>query len=295
MNAEARMTDMSESDRDRGRTLGAILVTQGRLAPADAAQVQQFARKNGLRFGEAAQRLNLLTQQDIDVALAHQFNYPVLARSASGGVSDELVAGYNPQSESVEPLRALRSQIVLRWLGQSSESRRVLTVVSSERGEGRSWITANLAIVLAQIGYRTLIIDTDLRHSRQHQLFNLPSSAGLSALLTGRAGKEVVQRVHPQLRLFVLAAGAAPPNPQELLGRPVFDLVLSTFANQYDVVLLDTPAFSETADGLLLASISGAALVVTRRNHTKIASLHAAVQNLNQSGVNIIGSVMNAC
>ncbi len=286
---------MSESDRDRGRTLGAILVTQGRLAPADAAQVQQFARKNGLRFGEAAQRLNLLTQQDIDVALAHQFNYPVLARSASGGVSDELVAGYNPQSESVEPLRALRSQIVLRWLGQSSESRRVLTVVSSERGEGRSWITANLAIVLAQIGYRTLIIDTDLRHSRQHQLFNLPSSAGLSALLTGRAGKEVVQRVHPQLRLFVLAAGAAPPNPQELLGRPVFDLVLSTFANQYDVVLLDTPAFSETADGLLLASISGAALVVTRRNHTKIASLHAAVQNLNQSGVNIIGSVMNAC
>jgi len=295
MNAEARMTDMSESDRDRGRTLGAILVTQGRLAPADAAQVQQFARKNGMRFGEAAQRLNLLTQQDIDVALAHQFNYPVLARSASGGVSDELVAGYNPQSESVEPLRALRSQIVLRWLGQSSESRRVLTVVSSERGEGRSWITANLAIVLAQIGYRTLIIDTDLRHSRQHQLFNLPSSAGLSALLTGRAGKEVVQRVHPQLRLFVLAAGAAPPNPQELLGRPVFDLVLSTFANQYDVVLLDTPAFSETADGLLLASISGAALVVTRRNHTKIASLHAAVQNLNQSGVNIIGSVMNAC
>jgi len=295
MNAEARMTDMSESDRDRGRTLGAILVTQGRLAPADAAQVQQFARKNGMRFGEAAQRLNLLTQQDIDVALAHQFNYPVLARSASGGVSDELVAGYNPQSESVEPLRALRSQIVLRWLGQSSESRRVLTVVSSERGEGRSWITANLAIVLAQIGYRTLIIDTDLRHSRQHQLFNLPSSAGLSALLTGRAGKEVVQRVHPQLRLFVLAAGAAPPNPQELLGRPVFDLVLSTFANQYDVVLLDTPASSETADGLLLASISGAALVVTRRNHTKIASLHAAVQNLNQSGVNIIGSVMNAC
>jgi len=286
---------MSESDRDRGRTLGAILVTQGRLAPADAAQVQQFARKNGMRFGEAAQRLNLLTQQDIDVALAHQFNYPVLARSASGGVSDELVAGYNPQSESVEPLRALRSQIVLRWLGQSSESRRVLTVVSSERGEGRSWITANLAIVLAQIGYRTLIIDTDLRHSRQHQLFNLPSSAGLSALLTGRAGKEVVQRVHPQLRLFVLAAGAAPPNPQELLGRPVFDLVLSTFANQYDVVLLDTPAFSETADGLLLASISGAALIVTRRNHTKIASLHAAVQHLIQSGVNIIGSVVNAC
>ena len=286
---------MSESDRDRGRTIGAILVTQGRLAPADAAQVQQFARKNGMRFGEAAQRLNLLTQQDIDVALAHQFNYPVLARSANGGVSDELVAGYNPQSEAVEPLRALRSQLVLRWLGHNSETRRILTVVSSERGEGRSWITANLGIVLAQIGYRTLIIDTDLRHSRQHQLFNLPGSAGLSALLTGRAGKEVVQRVHPQLRLFVLAAGAAPPNPQELLGRPVFDLVLSTFANQYDVVLLDTPAFSETADGLLLASISGAALIVTRLNHTKIASLHAAVQNLTQSGVNIIGSVMNAC
>jgi protein-tyrosine kinase len=295
MNAEARMTNKPESDRDRGRSIGAILITQGRLAPADAVQIQQFALKNQLRFGEAAQRLNLLTQRDIDVALAQQFNYPVLARGVNGGVSDELVAGYNPQSKSVEPLRALRSQIVLRWLSQSSENRRVLSVVSSERGEGRSWITANLAIVLAQIGYRTLIIDTDLRHSRQHQLFNLQNTAGLSALLTGRAGKEVVQRVHPQLRLFVLPAGAAPPNPQELLGRPVYDLVLNTFANQYDVVLLDTPAFSESADGLLLASTSGAALFVTRRNHTKVASAHAAVQSLTQSGVTIIGSVMNAC
>ena len=285
---------MSESDRDRGRNIGAILITQGRLAPADAVQIQQFALKNQIRFGEAAQRLNLLTQRDIDVALAQQFNYPLLARG-HGGVSDELVAGYNPQSKMIEPLRALRSQIVLRWLGQSSENRRVLSVVSAERGEGRSWITANLGIVLAQIGYRTLIIDTDLRHSRQRQLFNLPGSAGLSDLLTGRAGKEVAQRVHPQLRLFVIAAGAAPPNPQELLGRPVYDLVLNTFANQYDVVLLDTPAISEASDGLLLASTSGSALFVTRRNHTKIAGAHAAVQNLMQSGVNIIGSVMNAC
>ena len=75
-----------------------------------------------------------------------------------------------------------------------------------------------------------MLIDADMRHPRQHELFNLNNAVGLSALLTGRAGKEIVSRIHPQLRLFVLPAGALPPNPQELLGRQVFDLVLEKFA-----------------------------------------------------------------
>jgi receptor protein-tyrosine kinase len=265
------------------------------LSPADVDRIQRFAEENRMRFGDAARRLNILTQQDIDLAVAQQFNYPVVARGGDDGVSDEVVAAYNPQSELVEPLRALRSQLMLRWLNPNTEKRRALTIVSSERGEGRSWITANLGVVLAQGGFRTLVIDTDLRHPRQHELFNLPNNIGLSALLTGRAGKEIVQKLHPRLRLFILTAGHLPPNPQELLSRPVFDVVLSTFAEQYDIVLLDTPATSDTADGQLVASIAGAAIVVTRLHHTKVAGVLAAVQNLTQSGVNVIGSVVNEC
>ena len=100
-------------------------------------------------------------------------------------------------------------------------------------------------------------------------------------------------RIHPQLRLFVLPAGLRPPNPQELLSRPVFEVVLTSFAEQYDLVILDTPASTVAADAQILAARAGAALVVARRNHTLHAELSAAMQNFVQSGVSVLGSVMN--
>jgi capsular exopolysaccharide synthesis family protein len=147
--------------------------------------------------------------------------------------------------------------------------------------------------LFAQIGERTLLIDADMRHPRQHQLFNLSNAAGLSALLTGRAGKEAAIRIHPQLRLFVLPAGMMPPNPQELLGRPVFDVVLERFNEQFDVILIDTPAATETADAQIVARRAGAAVMLARRNHTRRSQMITAMQNLSQTGVNVIGSVLN--
>jgi chain length determinant protein tyrosine kinase EpsG len=287
----ATQDEVAEPTRDRSRAIGAILIEQGRLSPAEVDRIQQFAGANGMRFGEAAMRLQLLAQTDIDLAIAQQFKYPILKRGADGGVSDEVVAAYLPQSELVEPLRALRSQLSLRWV--TDQNRKVLAVTSPGRGEGRSWLAANLATVFAQIGERTLLIDADMRHPRQHELFNLSNSVGLSALLTGRAGREIICRIHPDLRLFVLPAGILPPNPQELLGRKVFDLVLELFAGQFDLIVLDTPAASESADAQILASRAGSAIVVARRNHTRHAKLREIMHNLTQAGVQILGSVMN--
>ena len=91
----------------------------------------------------------------------------------------------------------------------------------------------------------------------------------------------------------MLPAGLRPPNPQELLGRPVFEVVLTSFAEQYDLVILDTPASTEAADAQILAARAGAALVLARRNHTLHAELSASMQNLVQSGVGVLGSVLN--
>lgn len=277
--------------RDQSRAIGKILVEQGRLNQRDVEEIQKFATQNNLRFGDAALQLNLLTQNDIVIALAQQFNYPVLARGGKNGVADDVVAAYLPQSELVEPLRALRSQLMLRWA--NGAGRRILAITSPGRGDGRSWLAANLATVFAQMGERVLLIDADMRHPRQHQLFNLNNSVGFSALLTGRAGREIVARIHPQLRLFVLPAGLRPPNPQELLGRQVFELVLNSFAEHFDLVILDTPAMTEASDAQILAARAGAALVVARRNYTLHAELSAVMQNFLQSGVSVIGSVLN--
>ena len=292
MNTSAsKAADVTMPTRDRSRAFGAILVEQGRLSPSDAEEIQRFAGAHGLRFGDAAIQLKLLTQDDIDFALAQQFNYPVLPRGGDHGVADDVVAAYNPQSELVESLRALRSQLTLRWFNDSTH--KVIAITSPGRGEGRSWLAANLATVFAQIGERTLLIDADMRHPRQHELFKLGNAVGLSALLTGRAGKEIVSRVHPQLRLFVLPAGIIPPNPQELLGRPVFELVLERFTDQFDVIIIDTPAAIETADAQIVAKRAGAAVMVARRNLTRHSQMAAAMQSLGQTGVNVIGSVIN--
>jgi protein-tyrosine kinase len=277
--------------RDRSRAIGAILVQQGRLCPAEVEKICLFAASQGLRFGDAALRLQLLSEKDVDMAIAQQFRYPILQRGGEKGVSDELVAAYQPQNPMVEPLRVLRSQISLRWT--NSKERKSLVIASAGRGEGRSWLAANLATVFAQMGERVLLIDADMRHPRQHELFNLDNSVGLSALLTGRAGREIVARINPDLRLFVLPAGILPPNPQELLGRPVFDLILEMFASQYDMIIMDTPATSESADAQILAARADAALLLVRRHHTRVADLNAAMQNLTESGVHVVGSVIN--
>ncbi len=284
-------TDVVLPPRDRSRAFGAILVEQGRLSPGDAEEIQRFAGQHGMRFGDAAIRLKLLTQDDIDFALAQQFNYPLLPRVGEGSVGEDVVSAYNPQSEMVEPLRALRSQLTMRWFNDPNH--KALAITSPGRGEGRSWLAANLAVVFAQIGERTLLIDADMRHPRQHELFHLKNEVGLSALLTGRAGKETASRIHPHLRLFVLPAGILPPNPQELLGRPVFDLVLERFATQFDVIIIDTPAANDTADAQIISDRAGAAVMVARRNVTRHAQLSSSMQSLTQTGVNVIGSVLN--
>lgn len=276
---------------DRGRSIGAILVEQGRLNSQEVEEIQRFAHSHGVRFGEAALQLKRISERDIESAIAQQYNYPVLARGGESGVADDVISAYMPQSEAVEPLRALRSQIILRWFNNAA--RRVLAVTSAERGEGRSWLAANLATMFAQLGERTLLIDADMRHPRQHRMFNIDNSVGLSALLTGRATREIARRIHPQLRLFVLPAGIIPPNPQELLARPVFDVILDHFASQFSLVILDTPAACETADAQILAANAGNAVMIARRNCTPQARLLAAMEMFTDTGVNVIGSVMN--
>jgi protein-tyrosine kinase len=276
---------------DRGRAIGTILIEQGRLDSRQVEEIQRFANSHGVRFGEAAVQLKRITERDIESAIAQQYNYPVLARGGESGVADDVIAAYMPQSDAVEPLRALRSQIILRWFNNAS--RRVLAITSAERGEGRSWLAANLATMFAQLGERTLLIDADMRRPRQHRIFNIDNSVGLSALLTGRAGREIARRIHPQLRLFVLPAGIIPPNPQEVLARPVFDVILDHFAAQFSLVILDTPAAAETADAQILATNAGNAVMIARRNCTSQAKLAAAMQMFTDTGVNVIGSVIN--
>jgi chain length determinant protein tyrosine kinase EpsG len=275
------------------RTLGAMLVDAGLLAESDAERVLAYQREHGIRFGEAAIRLGLVSENDVQFALARQFDYAYIPPdSTERVVSEEVVAAYQPFSAVVEQLVAVRSQLMLRWFDQG-ERRKVLAIVGTDRSEGRSYLAANLAVVFSQLGQRTLLIDANMRTPRQHQLFGLDNSVGLSTVLAGRAQTEVVSRIPDLLGLTVMPAGPTPPNPLELLSRPLLPAVLNHAREAYEVVLIDTPALSTADDGAIAAIRAGAALAVARSGRTRLPAYNDLVQGLTDAGVAMVGSVLN--
>ncbi len=275
-----------------GRSIGAILIDTGRLSAENAERIMRLQKEQGKRFGDVAIELGVLTEDDIRYALASQFDYPYLP-PGDNSLSHELVAAYKPFSPVVEQLRALRSQLMLRWFDAEAEHK-ALAVISPGAGEGRSFIAANLAIVFSQLGERTLLIDADLRAPRQHELFKLGNSTGLSGLLAGRPSAEAVVRVPSLLGLSVLPAGHVPPNPQELLGRAAFVETLYALGRDFDVIIIDTPAASDYADAQTIAARAGAGLMLARKNQSSIPDLVELTRSLQQSGATLVGSILNA-
>ena len=274
-----------------GRTIGAILVEAGALSGQDVERILQLQREKGQRFGDSGKELGLLEQGDIDFALSRQFDYSYLRRGESR-VSETVVAAYDPASPQVEAMRALRSELMLHWFSDDA-AHKALAIVGEARGEGRSYIAANLAVVFSQLGGRTLLIDADLRNPSQHTLFGLDNRVGLSALLSGRAGMETVQRVPGFASLSVLPSGVLPPNPQELLARPSFGVLIERFTEHVDFILLDTPPAAESADAQTVAARAGAALFVVRKNSSRLWRVRSVAQSVGHAKTTIVGAVLN--
>ncbi|WP_424193379.1 chain length determinant protein tyrosine kinase EpsG [Ampullimonas aquatilis] len=275
----------------RERSIGTILVEAGKLSVEEAELILQEQKVKGMKFGEAAIRLGLLTEADIEQAISRQFNYPYL-QTGDTSVSQDLVAAFNPHHKTVEQLRALRSQLILRWF-DGDVSRKILTIVSPARCEGRSYLAANLAIVFSQLGERTLLIDANLRNPSQHHFFKLNNRTGLTNILSGRAGSEAIVRIPGLLDLSVLPSGTLPPNPLELLGQPLYLKLLEEASIVFDAVIIDTPAALIAADAQMTAARAGATLMVTRKNYSLTADIEKTIAMLSTAKVNVIGAVIN--
>jgi len=272
------------------RCIGALLVEEGKLTPREVERVLERQRKEHTRFGEAAVRLGLISEDDVRFALAKQFDMPHFT-PASEGPSRELVAAFAPFHPRTEEMRALRTQLLIRWYNPEN-GRKALVVSSADSGEGRSYIAANLAIVFSQLGARTLLLDADLRKPRQHQIFALPEGQGLSTILSGRSDHKAFP-VPGMTRLSVLPAGPLPPNPQELLSRPMFATFMKELNAIYDVIIIDTPPSRHYADVQSVTYRAGDALVVTRKNHTAVATTQKVIRELAGTGARVVGTVVN--
>ncbi|HBI69553.1 MAG TPA: chain length determinant protein tyrosine kinase EpsG, partial [Massilia sp.] len=265
-------------------SMGALLVDAGKLTLEGAERALRMQKHLGIRFGEAAVRLGLVSEDDVQEALARQFAYPYLPKGQAN-LSPRLVAAYEPFSPQVESLRAIRSQLMLRWFARGH---RALAVLGADPDDGAALFAANLAVVFSQLGEQTLLVDANLRAPRQHDVFGLRARQGLSDLLAGRADLDVVLRVGGFVDLSVLPAGTLPPNPQELLSRDTFRTLDASLASRYDVVLYDLAPFGAGADALAVAARAGGVLLAVRKDHTRVAQLARMSEQLAEAGAEVV-------
>jgi receptor protein-tyrosine kinase len=202
----------------------------------------------------------------------------------------KLILAHDPENQRSERLRALRTELLL--LHEAGQGANMVAVVSAGSGEGRSQLSAELAISFAQLGRRTLLVDADMRKPQQHILFGSTNQYGLSQAIAHNEKPFF----HPVLGLplmHLLTAGPVPPNPLELLSDGRFSNLLSDWRSAYEFVVLDTPPVSQCADGLAIATMAARVLVLSRAQHTTYKHTRELLRRLATTQSKLLGAVIN--
>ena len=210
----------------------------------------------------------------------------------------ELIVQKNPKSPISEMFRTLRTNIQFM---NSKKDLKTILVTSTMPGEGKSWVSANLAITFAQSGKRVCIIDADMRKGRMANLFQTDLVPGLSNYLSGidNKGKDddmnIIKHIKPTEidNLFLIPAGNIPPNPAELLGTETTVKMIEKLKEVFDVIILDgTPAMLVT-DALILSRIADTTILVASHKSTKKDDLEKIKKAIENVGGSIAGVVLN--
>ncbi|UFS68828.1 polysaccharide biosynthesis tyrosine autokinase [Geomonas sp. RF6] len=273
----------------RGADIGNILIDAGRLTVADLNRIVALQGKEEILFGEAAVALGILSEEDVRWALSCQYSYPSVD-TEDRALARELIAAHDPADPRVEALRCVRSGLMFTGAGKRIKT---IAIVSADAEEGKTFVAANLAVVFAQLGLRTLLMDLNFRTPRVHSLFQMKNNTGASSLIIKRALFEKAVHKTTINALAVLPSGPKPPNPSELLSWQDSRELMATVKENFDVAIIDTPAFVKTADAMMIASLCDGTLITALKGKTKLAAMAQMKKQLEASSVRILGSVMN--
>lgn len=207
-------------------------------------------------------------------------------------MKEELIIHNKPKSTISEDIRTIRTNLQFT---ASDEEAKVLLITSSIPGEGKSFISSNLACAFAQTGESTLLIDSDLRLGRLHKIFGVSNEKGLSNLLVS---KDVVDcakflKKTSVSNLYVMPRGTVPPNPSELLNSNNFKKVIEFLKENFDHIIFDGVPVNGLPDSLILANLVDRVILVTSCGYTKIDELDNAKKALEKVDANIAGVVVN--
>ncbi len=203
---------------------------------------------------------------------------------------EPLLAQLEPQDLAVEALRTIRTS--LQFLLARAE-RPVVCLSGPVSGVGKSFISANLARLVADAGKRVLVVDADMRRGHLYRYFGVSQEPGLSHFLSGAADFARVVRPTDSENLKVVTAGIYPPNPAELLLLPAFAALLERATQYFDLVVLDAPPVLPVTDGIIVAQQASMNLIVARAGEHTVRELDATIARYQQNGITPDGFVLN--
>lgn len=215
---------------------------------------------------------------------------PILGAVNRSRSSNKLWASDESAADTTEQLRRIRSALKHAMIDDASH--RIL-VASAGVGEGKSTISANLALTIANLGSKVLLIDADLRSAGQSDIFGVDGLPGLHEVLRGEASFDGSKKRQARTTLDILPAGEKTNNPAVLLASDRMHELLEDVAGRYDYVIVDTPAMGKFADASLLAPMVDSAIVVVDTTKSRRAGLIGTLSNLEISGGRVVGLIMN--
>ena len=203
----------------------------------------------------------------------------------------EIIVNDFPRSPVAESFRLFRTNLLYLFENDESKS---LCITSSNAGEGKSWVSANLAISCAQYGKKVLVIDADLRKGRQHRIFKVSGKNGLSNLLISDINDYKNYIVNTKIEnLSIITRGIVPPNPSELLNSKKNKELIEKLSEDFDIVILDGAPITGLSDSLIISSLVNKVLLVTSINHTPKTEALNTKKALVNVGANLAGCVAN--
>lgn len=214
-------------------------------------------------------------------------------------MKSEIVVVENPKSPEAEMFRNLRTNI--QYMNADSD-KKVMLVTSTIPGEGKSYVSANLAAAFAQLDKKVLLVDTDMRKGRQYSLFNIPPRPGLSNFLSGVVDKDFVSEKDNIANyiqetdvenLYIITAGSVPPNPSELLVSKKMKNIIDSLRANFDVIIFDAPPCLIVADALIMARLVDFNILVSAQNITRTEDLNKAKTAIENVGGKLAGVVLN--
>lgn len=207
-------------------------------------------------------------------------------------MNNELIVANNPKSGVAEAIKTIRTNLLFSSIDEPVKS---ILMTSSMSGEGKSFITANLAIAFAQAGVKVLIVDCDLRRGRQHKIFNIDNEQGLSNLLLDDVDKNYKKYIKKTRyeNIYVLPMGIVPPNPSELLASAKNKQLVKILKQKFDLVIYDGVPVGGLTDSIIMADLVDKIVIVSAYKITPVEFLANTNKALEKFKDKIAGVILN--